>query len=204
MDKLHGDRLYLWSELRELKKKEIRFCYDFYIDNITTIFKDLDLENNIDICEMKSLMKYRYLAFNITLLHQLWEQQTINFIQKEIENDGYKFDGGMNIKDIKEIFKLYGLDITMLESWNTLEELRLVSNVIKHGEGWAAKNLRKIRPDIFEVEIDYRSKYFYDKLKTYKSTLLEETLNIKVNDFERYKNGIIKFWDELPEFLYIV
>lgn len=37
-----------------------------------------------------------------------------------------------------------------LRSWKKIEELRLVANVVKHGEGHSASELRVIRPDLFE------------------------------------------------------
>lgn len=43
----------------------------------------------------------------------------------------------------------FDLDLTKLDSWRAIEELRLIANASKHGEGPAAAKLRKLRPDLF-------------------------------------------------------
>jgi hypothetical protein len=41
------------------------------------------------------------------------------------------------------------LEFASLPSWNLVEELRLVANAVKHGEGQATKKLEILRPEIF-------------------------------------------------------
>ncbi|XFO65318.1 hypothetical protein SPSIL_014270 [Sporomusa silvacetica DSM 10669] len=84
-----------------------------------------------------------------------------------------------------------------MKCWPKIKELRLVVNIIKHAEGDSANKLRKLRPDYFKWPdgLDFGR----DKLEFYKSSLLEETLNLSNNDFEEYYNTLIAFWDELPE-----
>ena len=43
----------------------------------------------------------------------------------------------------------FGLDLRTLSAWNTLDELRLVANTVKHGEGSSARQLRRRRPELF-------------------------------------------------------
>jgi hypothetical protein len=42
-----------------------------------------------------------------------------------------------------------GLDLSSLPSWPVIDELRLVANVVKHGEGDSAEKLRETRPELF-------------------------------------------------------
>lgn len=69
----------------------------------------------------------------------------------------------------------------------------LLCNVIKHGDGDSAKRLRKIKPALFKQEdnIDY--------MKIYKTTLLEETLNLNEMTLQNYRDALLSFWDEIPE-----
>jgi len=71
--------------------------------------------------------------------------------------------------------------------------LCLLCNVIKHGDGDSAKRLRKIKPALFKQEdnIDY--------MKIYKTTLLEETLNLNEMTLQNYRDALLSFWDEIPE-----
>jgi hypothetical protein len=44
----------------------------------------------------------------------------------------------------------FGLDLSALPDWATMNELRLVANTVKHAEGGAAEGLRNIRPQLFQ------------------------------------------------------
>jgi hypothetical protein len=43
----------------------------------------------------------------------------------------------------------FQLELQALPDWATIEELRLVANVVKHAEGDSAEALRSIRPELF-------------------------------------------------------
>lgn len=66
-------------------------------------------------------------------------------------------------------------------------------NIIKHGEGGSSRNLRKINLALFKREYDI------DYMKTFKTTLLEETLNINESTLQNYLKALLTFWDEMPE-----
>src|SRR5690242_11614023 len=55
---------------------------------------------------------------------------------------------------LKELARWYSahfdLDLSALASWNLVDELRLVANVVKHAEGKSAEQLRLRRADLFE------------------------------------------------------
>lgn len=74
-----------------------------------------------------------------------------------------------------------------------INHLRLVCNVIKHGEGSSAEDLRKKRPDIIikhdEIEL----------LELYGSSLLEEVLAITDNTLKEFGKAIKDFWESFPE-----
>ncbi len=41
------------------------------------------------------------------------------------------------------------VDMKSLPTWHNIDELRLVANTVKHGDGASANELRKVRPDLF-------------------------------------------------------
>lgn len=158
-------------------------------------------EAGVERYEILSLMRYRNLGMWLSCMCQVWEQQIIRFVKREVENDGLiEFTKEVDFNEAKECFKFHNYDIESMKCWEKIKELRLLVNVIKHAEGNSADRLRKIRPDYFEW--DKRMGYDDDKLKFHKTTLLEETLNITNEDFDSYYNILVSFWDELPERMY--
>lgn len=170
---------------------------------------DIDPSDIADTCqeigleryEILSLMRYRNLAMWISCLYQFWEQQIMRFVKKEIQTDRcFNLTGGMDFATAKEGFKIHNCPIDELSCWKKIKELRALVNVIKHSEGDSAKTLRKLRPDFFGWEDEHD--FSRDRLQLFESTLLDETLNIKNEDFTEYYNALIAFWDELPERMY--
>jgi len=53
--------------------------------------------------------------------------------------------------------------------------------------------LRKIKPTLFKQEDGI------DHMKTFETTLLEETLNIDEKTLQNYSKVLLSFWDEIPE-----
>ncbi len=43
----------------------------------------------------------------------------------------------------------FHVDLTTFPSWRLIDEMRLVANTTKHGEGQSERDLRAVRPDIF-------------------------------------------------------
>jgi len=144
------------------------------------------------------LMKYNTLASWISLAYQKWEQQVRKFLYDEVShcwNIDSKTFCTKGVVDFKSVFKEYGINLEVYNWWHSIEELRLLSNTIKHGDGGAAKNLRKQFMKYFTFE----NLIAFDRLEAFNTSLQEVTLNIDVNDFIRLCNKLIEFWDELPE-----
>ncbi|MDR2733508.1 MAG: hypothetical protein LBC99_02550 [Spirochaetota bacterium] len=160
-------------------------------------------------CELLSLMRYRTLAMWIMCLCQAWEQQLIKFVVIETKNDGL-FDtrddravyGPADLRKgfcfVKRVFSDHGVDFESLESWQKISELRHLVNTLKHAEGSSAHELRKLRPDYFDWD-GRTSPNGLDSLELFGSTLLDETLKIKPQDFRDYRAALEIFWNELPE-----
>jgi hypothetical protein len=142
-----------------------------------------------------SLGKYNLTAVWHSSLYQLWERQSRWFLFREMshvkEIDFKEFC--TNLSEMKEKFKFHHVDIESFSCWPQIEELRLLCNTIKHGEGDSAERLRKIKPTLFKQEDGI------DHMKTFKTTLLEETLNINEKTLQNYEKALLSFWDEIPE-----
>ena len=144
-------------------------------------------------------MKYRTMAMWISCLCQVWEQQLYRFILREFVSDGvcsYKQPLELSFKDIKDTLRRYGVRLSEMLSWNKIDELRMLVNVLKHGRGKSEKKLRELRPDYFVFDAETEN---MDVMALNGASLLEPTLQISKNDFDNYYNALVCFWKEFPE-----
>lgn len=172
-------------------------------------FADSAFEKGLEYYEAVSLVKYNNQLMWISTMYQFWEQQVRKFLYDEITHSGYtlvdkkgqeigfKRYCANGIREIKEEFISFGQNLEELECWSTIDELRLLANVIKHGEGGAATKLEKLRPDLFKSEITENN-----LLKIHRTVLNEQVLNVSDSDYIKYKEALQSFWEELPERLY--
>lgn len=165
------------------------------------------LDAGLEHYEGMSLMRYNTKLMWISTLFQFWEQQVKKFIFVDVTRTHQFINKGKEvlfkdfcpkgIDDIKKAFLEFNLDLEKISCWIKINELRLLTNVIKHGDGWSATQLKTLRPDFFKA--DFISS---DLLDLYKTTLNKTVLNIDDNEFHEYCEAIIGFWDGLPERMY--
>ena len=141
------------------------------------------------------LGKYNLTATWHATLYQVWEQQLRQFLFQEMSHDyNIQFKTFCTkLSKIKEKFKFHNVDIENFSCWPEINELRLLCNVVKHGDGKSAKELQKIKPTLFKQEDGT------DYMEIFKTTLLEETLNINEMTLQNYRDALLSFWDEIPE-----
>ena len=221
-------QLYLPEVTRRYLKSEISDYVKIYSQKLLPVFKDIESdadkyandfydnsmsqpayngyfdpasiaenaqEEGIEHYSYLKLGKYSLTATWHATLYQVWEQQSRRFLFQKISRVyNIQFETFCTkLIEIKEKFKFHNVDIESLSCWPQINELHLLCNVIKHGGGDSAKRLRKIKPELFKQDdnIDY--------MKTFKTTLLEETLNINEMTLKNYRDVLLSFWDEIPE-----
>lgn len=92
------------------------------------------------------------------------------------------------------------IDVEKFRSRRKIKELRLVANTVKHAEGPAAEDLRKIRSDLFippsstlfkpsDLSVPPKGSLF--------KPLFGEDFFVKPDDIVSYTNAIEEFWEEL-------
>ena len=165
---------------------------------------ELAVEKGINYYEGMSLMQYNTKLMWISTVYEFWEQQTRKFLYDEITHTHKFYDKKDNesdykdfctkgIDDIKEWFLWFDYNLELQDSWKNINELRLLTNVIKHGDGWSATQLQKLKPAYFKDDLNI------NRLKLYKNTLNNVVLDVQQEDFVRYCKSLAKFWDEIPE-----
>lgn len=196
----------------DIENEADKLANDFY-DNFMNQLADDEYIDPASIAEQAlemGIKHYSYLRlgkYNLTAtwhatLYQLWEQQLRLFLFREISHvkklEFKSFCTTMN--EIKETFALHNVDIESFGCWSKISELRLLCNVIKHGAGDSSEKLRKLNPSLFRKEPAlFEREKDIDYMDTYKTTLLEETLNIDQTTLQQYKEALLSFWDEIPE-----
>ncbi|OAB34136.1 hypothetical protein [Paenibacillus glacialis] len=176
-----------------------------YLDQLD--FAEAAKEYGYQHWEGMALMQYNTKLMSISTLYQFWEQQVRKLVFEEltshlkftIEKGGsveFKTFCTRGIDDIKEMFLQCGVDMKLLKSWAKIDELRLLQNVIKHGDGKSASNLEELRPDYFRHVGGTKA------MDLYLSTLNERVLDVNENEIFTYGEALKEFWDELPGMMY--
>ncbi len=152
----------------------------------------------IEYHELLSRAKQGLMNIATAGLYHLFEQQLLFFYRRQVlhtsqENDTKLF----KLKELKTRLASGGIDIEKLPSWPKINELRLVANTVKHGEGDSAEQLRDIRQDLF-IHPSLRSNDFLANNPHYTiyMPMSGEDIFVEVNDFQKYKDAVLGFWEE--------
>ena len=143
--------------------------------------KNIEDYTNPNLEVVKFELKNRLLLMTLSLLCEMFEQFLGDIL---ISNN--KNNSGLEFSDIKKIFKNSGYDLENNSHWNKINELRLLVNVIKHGDGRSRRELQGIRDDFFVHE------------QSIKNTLNDVELNVWDDNLVEYFLELIKFIDEIP------
>ncbi|MCX5903213.1 MAG: hypothetical protein NTV89_07020 [Proteobacteria bacterium] len=173
-------------------------CFSEYVD--LADLADSAMDKGVAYYSELNLVHYSFTAMSISSLYHLWEQQVRKFLFDEMRHT-YKLDFKTfcvhGITEIKEFFKHHNIDLETLSVWDKIDELRLLCNVIKHGDGKSADELKSKNSNLFRES--FLSEEFTLPLDT---TLLEENLIINQLLFNEYAGILSCFWEELPERCY--
>lgn len=89
---------------------------------------------------------------------------------------------------IQEAAERHGLDLKTGEVGSTIEELHVVANVVRHGDGRAVKKLRQLAPHLWKYADNAIS------TKSEEQSILSEGIQLSDADFARYMRAVMRFW----------
>jgi hypothetical protein len=136
-------------------------------------------------------------------LYHLYEQQVMLFHRRELlrpsERDHGKLLNHCVFRD-RLIRSQCAVDITRFSCWRSLEELHLLANVVKHGEGESATRLRASRPELFVRPAlkDLQTGRVPSLARVF-TPLMGEDVYVAVEHLRSYAEAVRHFWDELYE-----
>jgi len=190
------------KEAEELSEKEWgRLCSSCYSPDIDPAdLAEKAEEIGIDYYTTLSGIKQTILNITATALYHLFEQQIIFLLRREVLQPSKENEAGlMKISIFREQLLKKGVDIYSFASWDKIDELRIVSNSVKHTEGSSAKKLRKIRPDMFKHPI-LRNHPEMDLIDSPIShvymPLAGDDIFVIHNDLAEYKIALVDFWNQ--------
>ena len=157
-----------------------------------------DLANDNAVTWYISMAAVRQSVINLHAvgLRHLFEQQVFDLVLHVPLRAAATAD---IIKDLQAL-RDNGIHANEFESWQTLEELRLVCNVVKHAEGGAATRLRAIRPDLF-VNPSVANLPFLTRPGSVFQPLAGEDIYVREADIERYADAVKSFWEQVSQAL---
>lgn len=97
----------------------------------------------------------------------------------------------------------FNLDLQTLPAWPKIDQLRLLANAVKHGEGSSANELRKLRPDLFENPSQRELLSDFPQMYTAQSLRLPmagEDLYVTEEVFIEYSEAVNRFITEIAKY----
>lgn len=137
--------------------------------------------------------------FAVALFHA-FEQQFILFGRRELlspieENE----ESLLNLRALRERLATVDVDIEAFDSWGQIDELRLLSNVVKHAEGQSSRALHAKRPALFKAPgLPDFGQWNLARPRVFQP-LLGEDVYVSVEDVRRFRDALTKFWSEFSE-----
>jgi hypothetical protein len=98
----------------------------------------------------------------------------------------------------------FGLDLRSLDSWQMIDDLRLVANTVKHAEGKSAADLRQRRPELFRHPTDRKlfpnETHSIGFVRPVRSPLSGEDLYISEEALHEFAQAAEKFVAEVANY----
>jgi len=154
------------------------------------------LEHYMGMCAVRQTLLNAFAP----ILYHTWEQQLLAFYRREvlhpIEEHEPKF---LKLEVLDTRLSSKGIRLQSLPSWSTIEELKHVSNTIKHADGPSAEIVKTQYPTLFENPTlgDEFSKFKLNYRPRVYAPLSGDDIYIREDDLRRYAAALIDFWSEL-------
>lgn len=117
----------------------------------------------------------------------VWHSTQASLCSEVPAGDGQKFWTANFRKRLNHLHN-FGWDVRATDFYQDLDELRLVANTYKHGEGGSMTQLFERRPDLFKDLGGTMNKQY-------------DCLDVSERQLQMYSDAIIHVWTEMPEVL---
>ena len=132
-------------------------------------------------------------------LYHLFEQHVMVFHRKQVLHPAKENDVSLLTQaEFKKELRRVGVDVEGFAAWARIEELSLVANTVKHGDGRSAEVLWKRRPDLFEHRTTIAGLSWSPRRKPQVTTPISgDSIFVTLNDIRLYAEAVEGFWNDL-------
>lgn len=126
-------------------------------------------------------------------LYHLFEQQVQEMNSRFLQQGSSRY-----ISDIMKAWERgLGRNVLAQQDWNCLNELRLLANTVKHGDGDSSKDLHSVNPDLFHPPVardfELLDGVLPRKPPVYKP-MIGEDIYATLEDVKRYHTQVVAIW----------
>lgn len=160
-------------------------------------------EQGLVYYELLSGVRQSLLNIAAVHLHHLFEQHLFAFYKKELLSPQEEMaNPHYSLSNIRRRLEKYNIDISKCSSWSKIDELRLVANTAKHGEGKSSEKLKLLRPEMF-VHPTLRDDSAFANFGpgSAERPLSGSDFFVLMEDFKEYTQSVLRFWNELSDAL---
>jgi len=93
--------------------------------------------------------------------------------------------------------RYFHFKLTSLSDWSLVDELRLVANTVKHGEGRSATQLRQRRPQLFQHPVARSMGLQASTDRKIRHPLSGDDLYVTAEAFQEYSHAARRFFDDI-------
>jgi hypothetical protein len=136
---------------------------------------------------------------SVAALYHLLEQQLLVFHRQQVLHPREENDASlMSITELDARLSRAGIEIKKFDSWAKVDELKAVTNAVKHAEGRSAEELRQLRPDLFiHPQLRETATLHLSPPSPVYLPLAGEDIFLTAQDLQAYCSALLAFWAEL-------
>ena len=153
----------------------------------------------VDFYIMTDAIRVGIINLMVAGLYHLFEQHAAVLADRELPPPVSPPKSPYPGERLHNVVQGLGVDITTFRTWQQLNELRLIANTVKHGDGKSAEDLRQIMPHLFERFPSLIDPAFAVQLPL--RPLVGEGIYLTEDHFNTYKKCLDEFWTELADAL---
>ena len=164
-------------------------------------YAEIAIEAGIERYTRLSNVRQALLNMSAVSLWHLVEQQILFFHKRQVLSIHEENESTLhNRRTFIERMKAAGIDVEGLSSWSKLNELRVIANAVKHGEGNALNQAALLRPDILIHPTMRDEPPMFQSAKPHADRPAGgEDIYVTAADIKKYAEAAIEFWNKIAD-----
>lgn len=209
---IFGDVLPAFGDLEKRANKVATEYYKRILSEPVAEYDDVDMASAAEDADARSQSWFQMMYSLRQTMRNLLAAGLFHLTEQQLASLGRDVSFGFKppetkLDNVAAWYKLHlELDLRTLPSWAMMDELRLVANAVKHGEGSATRRLLEVRPELFKSP-DYAAherELGLDSSETpmfpITAPLAGEDLFVSEELLKKYGSGAEAFFEEIAKY----